>query len=64
MQFPFDLSEVRMISIDGNTVRLDLPNGHFEVTFDSREVMERLLKREEKAIGGRHVLYESGIYGL
>jgi hypothetical protein len=66
MQFPFDLNDVRFISIDGNTVRFDLPSGHVEVTFDSREVMERvLLKRQPSRIAApSHVMYQDGLYGL
>jgi hypothetical protein len=65
MQIPFDLNDVRFISMDGNTIRFDLTNGHVEVTFDSREVMERVLQPRALALSAtRHAMYQDGIYGI
>jgi hypothetical protein len=65
MQLPFNQDEVRFISIDGNTVRFDLRAGHVEVTFDSREVMERVFRVKEQPSSDRnHVMYDGGIFGI
>jgi hypothetical protein len=64
MHMPFNLNDVRFVSIDGNTVRFDLPTGHVEVTFDSTEVMQRILAPKSKGSNPRHQMYQDGIFGL
>jgi hypothetical protein len=63
MQLPFDLDDVRMICVDGDTVRFVLPNGHVEVVMDSR----KSLARNVEAVPPRpakHSFFDDGIYGI
>ena len=65
MQLPFKSQDVRFISLDGTTVRFELRTGSLEVTFDSREVMERVLAPQGKKVNaGREAMYQDGIYGI
>ena len=64
MQIPFNSNDVRFVSIDGNTVRFELENGHIEITFESAEIMHRVLSRKAAASGRRHEMYQDGIFGL
>jgi hypothetical protein len=66
MQLPFNLNDVRMISIDGPTIRFVLKNGHVEITLDSRKEMNRL---QQPVNSGRippseHIMFDDGIYGI
>lgn len=55
-----------MIAIDGNTVRFALRHGYVELTFDSREVMERLLQggSQSERAAKTHAFFDDGIYGI
>jgi len=67
MQLPFDLNDVRMLTIDGNVIRFVLPTGHVEMTFNSREEASRALatpaQRNSENVP-KHVMFDDGIYGI
>lgn len=67
MQLPFDLKDVRMIAIDGDTIRFILTNGHVDVTMDSRDTTGRQ-SPPPSAIASRtnakHIMFDDGIYGI
>ena len=66
MQFPFNLDDVRMISIDGDKFSFILPNGHVEIVIDSSARKEHagtntpIVSRTNAA----HIMFEDGIYGI
>ena len=66
MQLPFNLEDVRLVSIDGDTVRFVLPHGHVEVKLDSRT--PALRKAPQSPTASRtepgHIMFDDGIYGI
>lgn len=66
MQLPFDLDDVRMISIDGNTIRFVLFNGHVEITVDSRSVNRppTASTPTPSRTNAKHIMFDDGIYGI
>jgi hypothetical protein len=66
MQLPFNLEDVRLISIEGQTIRLVLPTGHVEISLDSRKPLPR--KPAPSPTAGRtnskHIMFDDGIYGI
>ena len=69
MQLPFDLKDVRMIAIDGNTIRFVLSNGHVEITVDSRTGADRQTfptgsTPTPSRTNAQHIMFDDGIYGI
>ena len=67
MQLPFDLNDVRMIAIDGNTIRFVLPTGHVEISLDSRGDSPRPPTPSApipSRTNAKHIMFEDGIYGI
>ncbi|MGZ8899457.1 MAG: hypothetical protein ACXW3Z_05115 [Limisphaerales bacterium] len=66
MQIPFDLSDVRMIAINGNTIRFVLSNGHVEITVDSPNSGHRLATPSPTLTrtNAPHIMFDDGIYGI
>ena len=66
MQFPFKLEDVRLISIEGDTVRLVLPHGYVEVKLDARGKALRKVASEPMAsrVEPKHIMFDDGIYGI
>ena len=67
MQLPFDLNDVRMISIDGSTIRFVLPTGHVEITVDSRTSGQRAPAPSTPTpsrTNPKHIMFDDGIFGI
>ena len=66
MQLPFKLSDVRMISIDGNKYRFTLTNGFVEIVIDSLNPADRAHAAASTAscTDARHIMFDDGIYGI
>lgn len=67
MQLPFQLSDVRMVCIDGNKVRFVLSDGHFEVVLDSRHPAYQKLPAQQSVTNRpapNHTLFDDGIFGI
>lgn len=66
MQLPFKLEDIRLISIDGDTVRVVLASGCVEIQYDGRNPFRpngtsaALKSRVEPG----HSMFEDGIYGI
>lgn len=63
MQLPFDLNDVRLITLDGPVIRFILPAGHVEILLDTREAALRGTPRSSGS-AQQHVMFEDGIYGI
>jgi hypothetical protein len=67
MQLPFDLNDVRMIAMDGNAIRFVLPNGHVEITLDSRDAGPRSAAPSTPTpsrTNAKHIMFDDGIFGI
>ena len=56
-----------MIAIDGNTIRFVLPNGHVEITVDSRTAADRQSLPSTPTpsrTNAKHIMFDDGIYGI
>ena len=67
MQLPFNLKDVRMISIDGNKYRFVLANGFVEIEID---YLNHPASRASLAApfasrtDPKHIMFDDGIYGI
>ena len=68
MQLPFDLKDVRMISIDGNKYRFVLANGfvEIEIVIDSLAPAYRAPAAAPTAsrTDSKHIMFDDGIFGI
>ena len=66
MQLPFNLKDVRMISIDGNKFRFVLANGFVEIVIDSLNPANRLPTAGPSVsrTDSKHIMFDDGIYGI
>ena len=66
MQLPFNLKDVRMISIDGNTFRFVLTNGFVEIEIDSLNPVVRAPTAAPTAsrTDSKHIMFDDGIFGI
>lgn len=72
MQLPFDLNDVRMIAIDGDTVRFILSNGHVEISISRHAAARQVTPSTPFApsiptpsrTNAKHIMFEDGIYGI
>ena len=64
MQLPFKLSDVRMISIDGNKYRFTLTNGFVEIVIDSLKDRAPAAAPTASRNDARHIMFDDGIYGI
>ena len=66
MQLPFNLKDVRMISIDGNKFRFVLADGFVEVVIDSLASETRAPSSTPTVsrTDAKHIMFDDGIYGI
>jgi len=67
MQLPFNLKDVRMISIDGNKFRFVLANGFVEIVIDSLDNPANRAPAAGPSVSrtdSRHIMFDDGIYGI
>ncbi len=66
MQLPFNLKDVRMISIDGNKFRFVLANGFVEIVVDTLNPTNRVPAAAPSAsrMNPKHIMFDDGIYGI
>ena len=66
MQLPFNLSDVRMIFIEGNKYRFVLSNGFVEIVIDSLAPTHRPPVSAPMAsrTDPKHIMFDDGIYGI
>jgi hypothetical protein len=66
MQLPFKLSDVRMISIEGNKYRFTLANGFVEIVIDSLNAATRApaAAPTPSRTNAKHIMFDDGIFGI
>ena len=67
MQLPFNLDDVRFISINGDTVKFVLANGFVEVKLDARARATAQASSAKPTVSrtdSKHIFFQDGIYGI
>ena len=67
MQLPFNIQDVRLISIDGDTVKFVLANGFVQLKLDSRAraIAQAVSSQPTPSrTEPKHIFFQDGIYGI
>ena len=66
MQLPFNLKDVRMVSIDGNKFRFVFASGYVEIVIDSLKPANRgpAAAPTPSRTNAKHIMFDDGIYGI